>query len=145
MGTDVNAPSRPPAPGPARGPAPPAAPKFVPPKGEPNDPIRAALVEILRTLNAAEHYNDEREKGLELEELKQSCGEHWAFQKAGVQFPTVIGLLLRNKMIDYIGGTVRSWTRERDFGPHYRINGAGMLFLKEFLDQHQRVHPSTRV
>lgn len=124
---------------PAPKPASAAVPKVTPPRGEPADPTRAALVEILRLLNQAESYHDDREKGLELDEIVTMTQGHWSVDKARVQVPVVMGLLLRNRMVDHVGGTVRSWTRQRDIGPHYRINGEGKLFLARFLEETQRL------
>ena len=124
---------------PQKRPAPAAPPKVVAPRGEPQDPTRAALLEILRLLNQAESYHDDREKGLELDEISTMTQEHWSVQRAGVQVPVVMGLLLRNRMVDHVPGTVRSWTRQRDLGPHYRINGEGKLFLARFLEESQRL------
>lgn len=119
--------------------APPPAPRVVVPRGEPNDPLRASLLEVLRQLNAAESYADERERGMELDEIIAVTSEHWTVHKAGVKIPQTVGLLLRNRMVDYVNVTGRSWTRQRDFGPHYRINGAGKLFLAKWVEESQRV------
>jgi hypothetical protein len=100
--------------------------------------MRAALVEVLRLLNAAEHYDNDKEKGLELDEIQEGLQTHWSVQR-GVKPAVVLGLLLRNRMADHVPGTSHSWTRGRDFGPHYRINGAGKAFLKEYIDETQRV------
>ncbi|MDE1820556.1 MAG: hypothetical protein KGJ23_09220 [Euryarchaeota archaeon] len=126
-------------PTPSRPSVPSASAKVTPPRGEPADPTRAALVEVLRLLNQAESFHDEREKGLELDEISTMTLEHWSVQKAGVKVPVIVGLLVRNRMVDHVGGTVRSWTRQRDFGPHYRINGEGKLFLAKFLEDSQRL------
>lgn len=132
-----NPPPRAPSP-PIRAPSPPP-PRVVAPRGEPEDPTRAALLEVLRLLNQAESYHDEREKGLELDEIRGGMQEHWSVQKAGVNVPVVVGLLLRNRMVDLVGGTVRSWTRQRDIGPHYRINGEGKMYLAKWLSESKRV------
>ncbi len=134
---------------PAPRPSPPSAPKpsapgpsarkVTPPRGEPADPTRAALVEILRLLNQAESYHDDREKGLELDEIVTMTQGHWSVDKGGVKIPVIMGLLIRNRMVDHVDGTVRSWTRQRDLGPHYRINGEGKLFLARYLDETQRL------
>lgn len=100
---------------------------------------------MLRLLNQAERFDDDREKGLELDEIVQLCSEHWSVEKAGVKPAVVLGLLVRNKMVDRIEGTIRSWTRQRDFGPHYRINGAGKMFLSEFLSDRERITSSRRI
>ena len=120
-------------------PKPVAPPKVTPPRGEPTDPTWAALVEILRLLNQAESFHDDREKGLELNEIETMTLEHWSVQKGGARIPQVVGLLVRNRMVDHVNGTVRSWTRQRDFGPHYRINGEGKLFLAKYLEETQRL------
>lgn len=104
--------------------------------------MRAALVEVLRMLNAAEHYDSEKEKGLDLDEIQAGLQPHWSVQRAGVKPAVVVGLLLRNKMADHVPGTTHSWVRGRDFGPHYRISGGGKVFLKEYLDESQRIHGS---
>lgn len=104
--------------------------------------MRAALVEILRLLNQAERFDDDREKGLELQEIQELAADHWSVQKGGIKPAQALGLLIRNKMVDHVGGMVTSWTRGRDFGPHYRINGSGKVFLKEYIDERERVHSS---
>ncbi len=120
-----------------------AAPSTTPAVGEargaPNDPLRATLRELLRLLNAAESYDQEQEKGLELAELEFQSAEFWGVRQAGVSVPVALGLLLRNQMVRYIGAGAHSWTRQRNMGPHYRIDVAGKEFLANSVQKDGRL------
>jgi hypothetical protein len=107
------------------------------------DPVRATLIAILQQLNRAESLNEgkSREQALELADLQRILTKFWAVDQELTKIPLVLGLLVRNGMVEvegggsYAGGPKgRGATRAQ-----YRITSAGKQFLVDAQQQSDRI------
>lgn len=97
-------------------------------------------MQVLRTLNAAEtEYEREEEKGKELIELQYEMQSFWAVAAGHVKVQVILGVLLKNKMIQHVATPTYSWTRQRNIGDRYRIAGPGKAFLLENIKEKGRI------
>ncbi|HTW76685.1 MAG TPA: hypothetical protein VMG14_02845 [Thermoplasmata archaeon] len=114
------------------------------PSREGPDPVRATLVAILQQLNRAESQNEgkTREQALELSDLERILSDFWAVSKDSVKVPLVLGLLVRNGMVEAqtagnfpaTKGGSRPAPRAR-----YHITAAGKQFLVDIQQQSDRI------
>src|SRR5271157_3901168 len=74
----------------------------MPSEDEQRDPVHATLVAILQQLNRAEsiHEGQERRQTLELREIERLLSDFWAIRHDHVKIPLVLGLLVRNGMVE---------------------------------------------
>ncbi len=111
------------------------------PTGERPDPIRATLVAILQQLNRAEsiHEGRARDQTLELPDLERLLHRFWAVEADHVKIPLVLGLLVRNGLVEVVGGAgyiskAKTTTRVR-----YHITAEGKRFLVEAQQKSDRI------
>jgi hypothetical protein len=112
------------------------------PTGERPDPIRATLVAILQQLNRVEsmHEGRARDQMLELPDLERLLGRFWAVETDHVKVPLALGLLVRNGLVEVVGGFAPAGkgkpapTRAR-----YHITAEGKRFLVEAQEKSDRI------
>jgi hypothetical protein len=114
------------------------------PPGDGPDPVRATLVAILQQLNRVEslHEGRARDQTLALADLERMLAKFWAIDQELVKLPLVLGLLVRNGMVEvqtasnYPAAThaVRPAVKA-----HYRITAGGKQFLVENLQKSDRI------
>jgi hypothetical protein len=103
------------------------------------DPVRATLVAVLQQLNRIEslHEGNAHEQAVELSDLERLLAKFWAIEHDGVRVPVVLGLLLRNRLIQAVptnGSAGRSRRTVR-----YRITAEGKGFLVGALEKSDRI------
>lgn len=111
------------------------------PTGERTDPVRATLVAILQQLNRVESMHEGRapDQMLELADLERLLNRFWAIEKDRVKIPLVLGLLVRNGLVEvHGGGGVSSKGREAGHA-RYHITTEGKRFLVEALQRADRI------
>lgn len=112
----------------------------LPLRGEPEDPNKATLLEILRLLNQAEdEFEAENEKGLELVELEYRCGNYWAVKAGEAKLPVILELLMDNGMVDRVDTDTYSWIRKRQLRALYRITESGKAHLMKNITDEGRI------
>ena len=104
------------------------------------DPTRATLVAVLQQLNRVESLHEGRlaDQTLELPEMERLLTRFWANEKDHVRIPVILGLLLRNRLVEAMrgagpvphanGGRVR-----------YHITAEGKKFLLESVQDPDRI------
>jgi hypothetical protein len=105
------------------------------------DPVHATLIAILQQLNRVEsiHEGQERRQTLELREIERLLADFWAIKLDRVKIPLVLGLLVRNGMVEAQAGAP-SASRSRTASPAaYRITSEGKRFLVESTHQADRI------
>ena len=105
------------------------------------DPVRATLIAILQQLNRAEsmHEGHELHQTLELREIERLLSDFWAIKHDQVKVPLVLGLLVRNGMVDAQAGDAKT-ARAKALAPAaYRITTEGKRFLVESSTQTDRI------
>jgi len=113
----------------------------MPSEDEQRDPVHATLVAILQQLNRAEsiHEGQERRQTLELREIERLLSDFWAIRHDHVKIPLVLGLLVRNGMVEAQAGD-RAPARSRTPSPaSYRITTEGKRFLVDSSEQADRI------
>ena len=114
----------------------------MPTADEQADPIRATLIAILQQLNRVEsiHEGNENRQTLELREIERLLSDFWAIKHDQVKVPLVLGLLVRNGMVDAQVGGVPGASRTKGLAPaEYRITTEGKRFLVESSTQSDRI------
>jgi hypothetical protein len=110
-----------------------------PPRGS-EDLGRVALLQVLRELNksaqAATHPED---NGLELREIMDRLTESQAGRAGAMRVPVILGTLVQNGMVDYVGTKVYSWVRQRDVRDRYVITTQGKEFLRLNVETNDRI------
>jgi high-affinity K+ transport system ATPase subunit B len=111
----------------------------VAPADDKPDPVRATLVAVLQQLNRAESMNEgrARDQALELREVERLLTRFWAVEQDSVKIPVVLGLLLRNGMIE-----VKTGEAAPDDGAprvRYHITAPGKAFLVEAQEKSDRI------
>jgi|SRR5580658_2274828 hypothetical protein len=114
------------------------------PTGDPPDPVRATLVAILQQLNRAEslYEGQKRDQSLGLADIERMLGKFWAIDQDLVKVPLVLGLLVRNGMVEvqaagnYVPPKTGPKTPPK---PQYRITAGGKQFLVESLEKSDRI------
>src|SRR5208282_5556970 len=120
---------------------PPRNPTRMPTDDEQPDPVHATLIAILQQLNRVEsiHEGQESHQSLELRELQRLLSDFWAIKHDQVKIPLVLGLLVRNRMVDAEAGDPAS-ARSRTPSPaSYRITTEGKRFLVESSVKEDRI------
>jgi len=112
----------------------------MPTDDEQRDPIRATLIAILQQLNRVESIHEGREshQSLELREIQRLLSDFWAVKHDQVKIPLVLGLLVRNRMVEAEAGEPSA----RSAAPppaSYRITTEGKRFLVETSRQPDRI------
>jgi hypothetical protein len=112
----------------------------MPPDDDRRDPVHATLVAILQQLNRAESIHEGQEgQTLELREIERLLSDFWAIKHDDVKIPLVLGLLVRNGMVEAQAGPPAS-ARSRTPSPaSYRITTEGKRFLIDTSQQSDRI------
>lgn len=112
----------------------------MPPAEDQSDPVRATLIAILQQLNRVEsiHEGQERRQTLELREIERLLSDFWAIKHDQVKVPLVLGLLVRNGMVDAQVTNPSSRTKV-PVPAEYRITTEGKRFLVESSAQSDRI------
>jgi hypothetical protein len=113
----------------------------VPRKETDPDPTRATLVAVLQQLNRAESINEgrARDQSLELSEVQNLLEDFWAVHRNQVKIPVVLGLLIRNGLVE---GRLVERAPPEPPGPRvalYRITAQGKAFLVEAQENTDRI------
>jgi hypothetical protein len=111
------------------------------PTGERPDPIRATLVAILQQLNRVEsiHEGRERDQMLELPDLERLLHRFWAVENDHVKVPLALGLLVRNGLVEVVGGGTLPAKGKAPSRVRYRITAEGKRFLIEAQEKTDRI------
>jgi hypothetical protein len=105
------------------------------------DPVRATLIAILQQLNRVESMYDgkEQQQSLQLKEIERLLSDLWAIKHDQVKVPLVLGLLVRNGMVEAQAGEPTP-NRTRTLSPaSYRITSEGKRFLVDSTHQTDRI------
>jgi hypothetical protein len=104
------------------------------------DPVRATLVAVLQQLNRAESMNEgrARDQALELRDVERLLTKFWAVEQDDVKIPVVLGLLVRNRMVEakLADDTPPSDGTRR---VRYRITADGKAYLIEAQEKTDRI------
>jgi len=113
----------------------------MPTDDEQRDPVRATLIAILQQLNRVEsmHEGHEHRQTLELREIERLLSDFWAIKHDQVKVPLVLGLLVRNRMVDVQAGEPASPRGKTLVPASYRITTEGKRFLIESSVQSDRI------
>jgi hypothetical protein len=105
------------------------------------DPVRATLIAILQQLNRVEsmHEGQETHQNLELREIERLLSDFWAIKHDGVKVPLMLGLLVRNGMVDAQRGAPPPGEPRTPVPASYRITTEGKRFLVESSVQTDRI------
>jgi hypothetical protein len=109
-------------------------------RSEPPDPVRATLVAVLQQLNRAESMNEgrARDQALELREVERLLTRFWAVEKDSVKVPVVLGLLVRNGMVEARPGEPGE-AGSAAARVRYRITADGKAYLVEAQQKSDRI------
>ncbi len=109
------------------------------PSGDRPDPVRATLVAVLQQLNRVEsmHEGNAADQMVELPDLERLLGRFWAIENDGVKVPLVLGLLLRNRLVEAVSSPPAAGRSRRSV--RYRITADGKRFLVEALEKTDRI------
>jgi hypothetical protein len=113
----------------------------MPSDDEQRDPVRATLIAVLQQLNRVEsiHEGQENRQTLELREIQRLLSDFWAIKHDQVKVPLVLGLLVRNGLVEAQAGDP-SPGRSRTLSPaSYRITTEGKRFLVDSSRQADRI------
>lgn len=113
----------------------------MPSDDEQRDPVRATLLAILQQLNRVEsiHEGNDHRQTLELREIERLLSDFWAIKHDQVKIPLVLGLLVRNGMVEVRPGAPVP-ARSRTLSPaSYRITTEGKKFLVDSAHQTDRI------
>lgn len=108
---------------------------------EQREPVRATLIAILQQLNRVEsiHEGDNHRQSLELREVDRLLSDFWAVRHDQVKIPLVLGLLVRNGMVEVRAGDPPPKGSRTPSPASYRITTAGKQFLVESVHQADRI------
>jgi hypothetical protein len=112
------------------------------PSGDRSDPVRSTLVAILQQLNRAESLGEGQagEQVLELADIEHQLDRFWAVERDHVKIPLVLGLLVRNGMVEVQDGAqFPTRTRKPASRVRYHITPVGKKFLVEALEKSDRI------
>ncbi len=111
------------------------------PGAERPDPIRATLVAILQQLNRAESIHEGRtgDQMLELPDLERLLHRFWAVENDHVKVPLALGLLVRNGLVEVVGGSGYPGKAKAPGRVRYRITAEGKRFLVEAQERSDRI------
>lgn len=105
------------------------------------DPIRATLVAVLQQLNRVESIHEGRahDQALELADLERLLHRFWAVEQDGVKVPLALGLLVRNGLVEAIGGGGFAGKSRAPGRTRYHITAEGKRFLIEAQQKTERI------
>ncbi len=112
------------------------------PSGDRSDPVRSTLVAILQQLNRAESIGEGHagDQLLELTDLERLLERFWAVEREHVKVPLVLGLLVRNGLVEVQdGANFPARTRKTASRVRYHITADGKKFLVEALEKSDRI------
>jgi hypothetical protein len=105
------------------------------------DPVRATLVAVLQQLNRAESMNEgrARDQALELREVERLLTRFWAVEQDSVKIPVVLGLLVRNGLVEAKLATDPADAGNGTGRVHYRITADGKAYLVQAQEDSDRI------
>lgn len=105
------------------------------------DPVRATLVAVLQQLNRAEsmHEGQIRDQTLELPDIERLLHRFWAVESDHVKIPLVLGLLLRNGLVEALGGGSYPGKGREPIRVRYHITAEGKKFLVDSVQDSDRI------
>jgi len=108
---------------------------------ERTDPVRSTLVAILQQLNRAEAMHEGRagDQSLELAEIQRSLDRFWAVEHNEVKIPLVLGLLVRNGLVEVRDGAGYHTAGTERRVVCYHITADGKKFLVDALEKTDRI------
>jgi hypothetical protein len=103
------------------------------------DPVRATLVAVLQQLNRAESMNEgrTRDQALELQDVERLLNRFWAVDQDAVKIPVVLGLLVRNGLVEAKLAAEADGRGTRRV--QYQITADGKAFLVEAQTKSDRI------
>ncbi len=109
-------------------------------RGRP-DPVRATLVAVLQQLNRVESMHEDRQpdQTLELPDIERLLHRFWAVENDHVKIPLVLGLLLRNGLVEAQGGVGYLSKDRAPARVRYHITSEGKKFLVESVQDSDRI------
>jgi hypothetical protein len=113
----------------------------MPSDDEQRDPVRATLIAVLQQLNRIEsmHEGNEDRQTLALREIERLLSDFWAVKHDQVKIPLVLGLLVRNGMVDARAGEPGPPPARTRSPAEYRITTEGKRFLVDSSHQADRI------
>lgn len=105
------------------------------------DPVRETLIAVLQQLNRVEsiHEGNEDRQTLEFREIERLLVDLPAVKHDDVKLRVVLGLLVRNGMVEVQPGTPGPAPARTPFPAVYRITSEGKRFLVESSHQADRI------
>ncbi|MGD0249826.1 MAG: hypothetical protein ABSB97_02905, partial [Thermoplasmata archaeon] len=105
------------------------------------DPIRATLVAILQQLNRVEsiHEGRARDQMVELPDLERLLHRFWAVENDHVKVALALGLLVRNGLVEVVGGATYPTKGKTAARVRYHITAEGKRFLVEAQEKSDRI------
>lgn len=105
------------------------------------DPVRATLIAVLQQLNRVEsmHEGQSRDQTLELPDIERLLQRLWAVERDHVKIPLVLGLLLRNGLVEALGGAGYPSKGREPARVRYHITAEGKKFLVDTLQDSDRI------
>ncbi len=111
------------------------------PSGDRPDPVRATLIAILQQLNRVESMHEGRrpDQTLELPDLERMLHRFWAVETDHVKIPLALGLLVRNGLVEVLGGSGLGGKAKSAARVRYHITAEGKRFLVESVEKTDRI------
>ena len=105
------------------------------------DPVRATLVAVLQQLNRVESMHEGRthDQTLELPDLERLLHRFWAVEEDRVKIPLVLGLLVRNGLVEAVGGATYASKGKVPSRVRYHITAEGKKFLVDTVQDSDRI------
>ena len=105
------------------------------------DPVRATLVAVLQQLNRVEsmHEGRARDQTLELPDIERLLHRFWAVEEDHVKIPLVLGLLVRNGLVEALGGAGYPSKGRVPSRVRYHITADGKKFLIDTVQDSDRI------
>jgi hypothetical protein len=105
------------------------------------DPVRATLVAVLQQLNRAESMNEgrARDQSLDLREVERLLTRFWAVEHDSVRIPVVLGLLVRNGLVEAKLASDAAAPGNGGTRVQYNITADGKAYLVEALEKTDRI------
>lgn len=105
------------------------------------DPVRATLVAVLQQLNRVESMHEGRraDQTLELPDVERLLNRFWAVENDHVKIPLILGLLLRNGLVEAVGGTSYPAQAREPTRVRYHITAEGKKFLVDTAKESDRI------
>ena len=105
------------------------------------DPVRATLVAVLQQLNRVEsmHEGQTHDQTLELPDIERLLHRFWAVEEDHVKIPLVLGLLVRNGLVEALGGASYPAKGGAPSRVRYHITAEGKRFLVDSVQDSDRI------